>query len=192
MRKRAEVVIVGSGGFGASTAYHLARRGARDVILLDRYELGSQTSPRAAGLTSKVAASELMVKLVNEAVETLAAFESVTGRSIRFHRVGAMRVMLTAEGEARMRRDAALAESFGVKVEFLSADEAERRAPHFRAAGARAILFSPEDGYFHPPLVAREFAAAAGEMGVTSRPDGGDGIRPRGQGGFAAFAPRPG
>ena len=56
MRKRAEVVIVGSGGFGASTAYHLARRGVRDVILLDRYDLGSQTSPRAAGLTSKVAA----------------------------------------------------------------------------------------------------------------------------------------
>ena len=138
MRNRAEVVIVGSGGFGASTAYHLARRGVRDVILLDRYELGSQTSPRAAGLTSKVAGSELMVKLVNEAVETLAAFESVTGRSLRFHRVGAMRVILSAEGEARMRRNAALAQSFGVKVELLTADEAERRAPHFRAAGARA------------------------------------------------------
>lgn len=170
MRNRAEVVIIGSGGFGASTAYHLARRGVRDVILLDRYDLGSQTSPRAAGLTSKVAATELMVKLVNEAVETLAAFESVTGRSIRFHRVGAMRVLLSEAGETRLRRDAARAESFGVKVEFLSAAEAERRAPHFRAAGARAILFSPEDGYFHPPLVAREFAAAAGEMGVTLAP----------------------
>ena len=111
-----------------------------------------------------------MVKLVNEAVETLAAFESVTGRSIRFHRVGAMRVMLSEAGETQMRRNAALAQSFGVKVEFLSRDEAERRAPHFRAAGARAILFSPEDGYFHPPLVAREFAAAAGEMGVTLAP----------------------
>ena len=168
--RRAEVVIIGSGGFGASTAYHLARRGVRDVLLLDRYDLGSQTSPRAAGLTSKVASSELMVKLVDEAVETLAAFESTTGRSIAFHRVGAMRVLLTPEGEARMRRDAALAQSFGVKVEFLSADEAERRAPHFRAAGARAILFSPADGYFHPPLVAREFAAAAAELGVTLAP----------------------
>ena len=170
MRNRADVVIVGSGGFGASTAYHLAKRGMRDVILLDRYDLGSQTSPRAAGLTSKVARTELMVKLVNEAVETLAGFESVTGRSIRFHRVGAMRVLLTPEGEAQMRRDGALAQSFGVKIEWLSASEAERRAPHFRAAGARAILFSPEDGYFHPPLVAREFAAAAGAMGVTLAP----------------------
>jgi 4-methylaminobutanoate oxidase (formaldehyde-forming) len=170
MRNRADVVIIGSGGFGASTAYHLARRGTRDVILLDRYELGSQTSPRAAGLTSKVARTELMVKLVNEAVETLAAFESTTGRSIGFHRVGAMRVLLTPEGEAQMRRDAGLAQSFGVKIEWLSAAEAEARAPHFRAAAARAILFSPEDGYFHPPLVAREFAAAAGKMGVTLAP----------------------
>ena len=94
MRNRAEVVIVGSGGFGASTAYHLAKRGMRDVILLDRYDLGSQTSPLAAGLTSKVARTELMVKLVNEAVEALAGFESVTGRSIRFHRVGALILQL--------------------------------------------------------------------------------------------------
>jgi glycine/D-amino acid oxidase-like deaminating enzyme len=171
MLNRAEVVIIGSGGFGASTAYHLVRRGVRDVILLDRYDLGSQTSPRAAGLTSKIVASELMVKLMSEAVETLAAFESVTGRSIRFHRVGAMRVILTAAGEAKIRHDAALAQSFGVKIDFLTAAEAERLAPHFRAAGARAILFSPEDGYFHPPLVAREFAAAAGEMGVTLAPE---------------------
>ena len=81
-----------------------------------------------------------------------------------------------------MRRNAALAQSFGVKVEFLSGDEAERRAPHFRAAGARAILFSPEDGYFHPPLVAREFAAAAGEMGVTLAPGTAvTGFPPRGR-----------
>ena len=72
MRDHAQVVIIGSGGFGASTAYHLARRGLRDVVLLDRYELGSQTSPRAAGLTSKVAASELMVRLVHEALSTRA------------------------------------------------------------------------------------------------------------------------
>src|SRR5262249_54008366 len=163
-------VIVGSGGFGASPAYHLARRGQTDVVLLDRHELGSQTSPRAAGLTSKVVASELMARLMHEAVETLAAFEGTTGRSIGFHRVGAMRVLLTPEGEARLRRDGARAQALGAKAEVLSPGEAERMAPHFRAAGARAILFSPEDGYFHPPLVAREFAAAAAELGVTLLP----------------------
>ncbi len=170
MRGEAQVVVIGSGGFGASTAYHLARRGVRDVVLLDRHELGSQTSPRAAGLTSKVASTELMVRLVHEAVETLASMEATTGRSVGFRRVGAMRVMRTPEGEARMRRDGALARRLGVKVEFLSSDEAERMAPYFHAGSARAILFSPEDGYFHPPLVAREFAAAAADLGATLRP----------------------
>src|SRR5262249_28055134 len=151
MRNRAEVVIIGSGGFGASTAYHLAKRGVRDVILLDRYDLGSQTSPRAAGLTSKIVASELMVKLMSEAVETLAAFESVTGRTIRFHRVGAMRVILTAAGEAKIRRDAALTQSFGVKVEFLSADEAERRGPALPAGRGPARPVLPAGRRLPPP-----------------------------------------
>jgi len=82
-----------------------------------------------------------------------------------------MRVLLTAEGQARMRRDAALAQRLGVEVQFLSGGEAERLAPHFRAGAARAILFSPEDGYFHPPLVASAFAAAAADLGVTLRPN---------------------
>lgn len=169
--EEARVVIIGSGGFGASAAYHLARRGARDVVLVDRYELGSQTSPRAAGLTSKVASTELMIRLMDETVEALAGFEKATGRSIRFTRVGAMRVILTAEGEARIRRDAALAQRLGVEVQFLSGGEAERLAPHFRAGAARAIMFSPEDGYFHPPLVAAAFAAAAADLGVTLQPN---------------------
>jgi 4-methylaminobutanoate oxidase (formaldehyde-forming) len=171
MVEEARVVVIGSGGFGSSTAYHLARRGVRDVVLLDRYELGSQTSPRAAGLTSKVASTELMIRLMDETVEALAEFEKTTGRSIQFTRVGAMRVILTPQGEARIRRDAALAQRLGVEVQFLSAGEAERLAPHFRAGVARAIMFSPEDGYFQPPLVARAFAAAAEELGVTLRPN---------------------
>ena len=68
MIRDADVVVIGAGGFGASTAYHLVRRGGRRVALLDRDEVGSQTSPRAAGLTSKVASTEVMVGLVDEAV----------------------------------------------------------------------------------------------------------------------------
>ena len=170
MAEEAAVVVIGSGGFGSSTAYHLAKRGTRNVVLLDRYEIGSQTSPRAAGLSSKVASTEVMVRLVNEAVETLAGFEQATGRSVRFQRSGAMRVVLTEEGEARIRRDSDLARSLGVPVEELSPAEAERLAPWFRAGSARLITFSPGDGYFHPPLVAVGLAAAAADFGVSVRP----------------------
>src|SRR5687768_18553195 len=77
----ASVVVIGSGAFGASTAYHLARRGA-DVVLLDQHALGSQTSPRAAGLTSKADNMPVMARLRDEACEALAHFESTMGRSV--------------------------------------------------------------------------------------------------------------
>jgi len=63
----ADVVVVGSGAFGASAAYHLARRGAR-VAVLDRAALASQTSPRAAGLSSQVRATPALTKLAQRAV----------------------------------------------------------------------------------------------------------------------------
>jgi len=170
MVSHADVVVIGSGGFGASTAYHLARRGVGRVALLDRHALGSQTSPRAAGLTSKVASTELMVQLVHEAVETLSALAETTGHGVGFMRVGAMRAVLTAGGEAQVRANAEIARRLGVPVQWLSAAAAEARAPFFRAGEARAVMLSPEDGYFHPPLVARAFAAAAADRGAVLLP----------------------
>ena len=72
-------IVIGAGALGASTAYHLARRGAA-VTLLDQHAPGSQTSPRAAGLTNtKAASTEIMARLTDEATETLARFEDETG-----------------------------------------------------------------------------------------------------------------
>ena len=72
MIDRADVVVIGSGGLGASTAFHLAERGARNVVVLDRNELASQTSPRAAGLVSHVRTTDLMVQLVQLAKQVSA------------------------------------------------------------------------------------------------------------------------
>ena len=68
-------VVIGSGAFGASTAYHLARRGAQ-VTLVDQHALGSQTSPRAAGLTSKADATPVMARLRHEACDAFEQFEA--------------------------------------------------------------------------------------------------------------------
>src|SRR2546428_6637671 len=75
----ADAVVVGSGAFGASVAYHLARRGVR-VAVLERSGLASQTSPRAAGLTSQVRATPQLTKLAQRAVTKLAAFTDETGQ----------------------------------------------------------------------------------------------------------------
>ena len=81
-------VVVGAGAFDASTAYHLARRGAGGVVLLDRYEIGSQTSPRTAGLCRKVINQRIgkIVRVVRWATEnelippgTYQALKAVSG-----------------------------------------------------------------------------------------------------------------
>ena len=158
-------VVIGSGALGASTAYHLARRGAR-VTLVDQHAPGSQTSPRAAGLTNTKAASQpIMVRLQDEATETLAAFEQDTGRSLGFVRSGSVKASYTVAGERRLLQDVETARDRGIVVNLISAAEAERLAPWFVAGPARTIAHVPSDGYLDPatlPIAYVELAKQAG------------------------------
>jgi glycine/D-amino acid oxidase-like deaminating enzyme len=167
----ADVVVVGGGAFGASTAYNLARRGAGRVVLLERYEIGSQTSSRAAGLTGKVSGTELGTRLMDEAVERLAGFEAESGRSINFHRSGSLKAALTEAGEARLRQDAERALGLGYQAEMISAGQTQRLAPHFLPGPARAILYCPDDCWLDPHLLAPAYGARAVEAGVELRPN---------------------
>ena len=69
MLKRADVVVIGSGGLGAATAFYLAKRNAGTVVLVDRHEIGSQTSPRAAGMVSCMRKGEVMMRLIKVAAQ---------------------------------------------------------------------------------------------------------------------------
>lgn len=164
-------VVIGGGAFGTATAYHLARRGARGVVLLERYEVGSQTSPRAAGLCRKVVGTELGARLMHEATEQLASFEAESGRPLDFHRNGSLLVALTAAGEERIRRDANRAQRLGIPCELISHAEARRLAPFFEPGQARAIVYSPQDAWVDPERVAPALAARAEELGARVLPN---------------------
>lgn len=166
----AEFVVIGSGAFGASTAYHLARRRCGKVILLDQYGLGSQTSPRAAGLTGKVAANDLAARLATEAVESLATFEQESGIPLNFHRCGSLKAALTPEGEQLLRQDLDRARRFGIPAELISSDHARSLAPHFNAGDSRAVLYCPDDCWLDPPRLAVGYAERARRDGAEIRP----------------------
>ena len=165
----AGVVVIGSGAFGASTAYHLARRGA-DVVLLDQHALGSQTSPRAAGLTSKADNMPVMARLRDEACEALAHFESTMGRSVGFHRSGSLKAAYTEAGEARLFQGLDTARKLDIEAEIVSPARAEQLAPHFKPGRARAIGYVPSDGWLDPAKVASGFIACATELGARMMP----------------------
>ena len=165
----ADAVVIGSGAFGSSTAYHLARRGLK-VALVDQHALGSQTSPRAAGLTSKADTMPTMARLRHEACEALERFESEMGRSVDFHRSGSLRAAYTDGGVERVRIAHETAAALGIEARLIDAAEAGRLAPHFTPGAARRILHVPSDGWVDPARVAIGFATRAGEVGARLLP----------------------
>jgi 4-methylaminobutanoate oxidase (formaldehyde-forming) len=165
----AAAVVVGSGAFGAATACHLARRGV-DVVLVDQHALGSQTSPRAAGLTSQAASLPVVARLRREACEAFEGFEAETGRSAGFHRSGSLKAAYTEAGETRIRADLDIARSLGIETRLISAGEARRLAPHFEPGPARVIGHVPSDGWLDPATVAVGLAARAAALGARMRP----------------------
>jgi glycine/D-amino acid oxidase-like deaminating enzyme len=165
----ADAVVIGSGAFGSSTAYHLTRRGLT-VALVDQHALGSQTSPRAAGLTSKADTMSTMARLRHEACEALERFESEMGRSVDFHRSGSLRAAYTDSAVERVRIAQETAQGLGIEARLIDAAEAERLAPHFKPGDARRILYVPSDGWVDPARVAIGFATRAGELGARLLP----------------------
>ena len=165
----AAAVVIGSGAFGASTAYHLARRGA-DVVLVDQHALGSQTSPRAAGLTSKADATPVLARLRHEACLAFERFETEMGRGVDFHRSGSLKAAYTEAGEARLRAGLETARALGIEAGLVPAAEARRLAPHFEPGPARAIGHVPSDGWLEPAKVAIGFAARAAQLGARMLP----------------------
>src|SRR5262245_14673614 len=164
-----DAVVIGSGAFGSSTAYHLAKRGLR-VTLVDQHALGSQTSPRAAGLTSKADPLPVMARLRHEACQAFERFEDEMSRSVDYHRSGSLKAAYTDAGEAHLRAGLETARRLGIEADLVSDVEAERLAPHFKAGPARAIGHVPSDGWLDPSQVAIAFAERAAALGARTLP----------------------
>ena len=92
MISKADVVVVGSGGLGAATAYYLAKRGGLSVALLDKHDIGSQTSPRAAGMVSCVRKGDLMIKLIKDACRKIESFTEETGQPLDWVHSGSLKI----------------------------------------------------------------------------------------------------
>jgi glycine/D-amino acid oxidase-like deaminating enzyme len=165
----ADVVVVGSGAFGASVAYHLARRGAR-VVVLDRAALASQTSPRAAGLSSQVRATPALTRLAQRAVAKLASFTDETGEPLRFTQSGALKIARTERDAAQLAREVARGAAVGVPIELVSVAEARRRLPILVGKGILAVTWSPTDCNVEPSELPIGYCRAAEKLGAVLRP----------------------
>src|SRR5213594_1672438 len=165
----ADAVVVGSGAFGSSVAYHLARHGLQ-VALLDRSRLASQTSPRAAGLTSQVRATPALTAIARRAVVKLATFTDETGQPLRFTQSGALKIARNERDAAQLGREVERGREAGIAIDFVSTAEARRRLPILRERGIAAVTWSPTDCNVEPSELPIGYCRAAEKIGVTLLP----------------------
>lgn len=170
MVDRADVVVIGSGGFGASTAFHLAERGVSSVVLVDRHEPASQTSPRAAGLVSHARTTDLMTELVLRASAKLVHFTEDTGQPLDWTRSGSLKVARRPEDVPVLEGDLVRGQRLGLAVELLSAAEGCRLSPFLEPYGVLGVLHVGDDLYFDPAQVAIGYVRGAQARGVTVLP----------------------
>lgn len=170
MTRRADIVIIGSGGLGAATAFYLAKRGIKQIVLLDRHDIGSQTSPRAAGMVSLVRKSELMIDLIKLAVQKIKSFTRDTGQPLDWVQSGSLKIARRPQDAEVIAGDVTRGRRKGLDVEQISPTEAHRLNPFLRPEGIHAVMRVGDDMYFDPKHVAVGFAKAASANGAMLMP----------------------
>jgi glycine/D-amino acid oxidase-like deaminating enzyme len=165
----AECVVIGSGALGASIAFHLARAG-KQVALVDKHALGSQTSPRAAGLTSQARGTDLMTALAARAVRKIEAFARETGEPLVFYQPGALKIARTPEHVEQLRSELERSRRVSTGLEAISPSDARAMNPFLETAGILAVNFSPTDLYLEPSQIPHGYARAAERVGAQMLP----------------------
>ncbi len=165
--KTADIVIIGGGVMGASVAYHLAARGQKNVLLLEKDAFfGQGATGRCAGGVRYQFSTEVNVRLSLASLPMLERFEAEIGQAIDFRRCGYLIFLTTPQDVAIFKHTLAMQNKLGVKTEWLSGEEVRRRLPLMRLEDVLAATYNPEDGLVDPHGVVMGYIHAASRLGA--------------------------
>jgi 4-methylaminobutanoate oxidase (formaldehyde-forming) len=162
----ARVVIIGGGVIGCSVAYHLARQGWKDIVLLERRQLTCGTTWHAAGLIGQLRATHTMTQLAKYSADLYAGLEAETGAATGLKQNGSVSVALTGERLEELKRGASMARCFGLEVNLLSPQECKDFYPLLNLEGVTGGVFLPTDGQGDPTNIALALAKGARNNGA--------------------------
>ena len=166
MKSNAEVVIIGAGVIGCSTAYHLARIGIKDVVVLEMGEIGSGTSSKSAAMLSmQFGRDPLLARMAQYSYKRYMDFEAEFGSPIGFHKTGWLSIA-AEDAAVDLKHHAETLTSLNISTELLAAEEVKYRYPELNTEDIELGTFGPDDGSFDPHLIMWGFAKKARELGV--------------------------
>ncbi|RIK32928.1 MAG: FAD-dependent oxidoreductase, partial [Chloroflexi bacterium] len=162
----ARALIVGGGVVGCSVAYHLAKLGWREIVLLEQGKIGGGTTWHAAGLIGRLRTSNSMTVINKYTAELYARLEAETGVPTGWRKCGSLIVGRSSDRMIQLRRTAAVARVFGVEAELISPQRVQELWPLLRVDDIQGGVWLPDDGRVIPVQVALALAAGARQQGV--------------------------
>jgi len=163
---QAQVVVIGGGIAGCSTAYHLAKQGISDVVLIEKGQLTSGSTWHAAGMVGQLRASANITRLLQYSVELYQSLEAQTGFPTGWKSTGSIRLCCTKDRRIEIERQVATARSYGVDAEFLSPQQIAELCPAMSTAGIDSGVFIPSDGNVNPSDLTQALVRGARQLGV--------------------------
>lgn len=166
MDSQAEAVVVGGGVIGASVAFHLAKLGMRDLVLLERSHLAAGSTGRSVGLIETNYALEVNVALAKHGYEEFTRFNEITGGTADFHRRRYLETVAERPQEGHLEHAVEVGVRHGVHVRLVNPEEIHEAFPELRTDDVTRGLLSEDAGFCDPHSVASSYAAAAQRLGA--------------------------
>ncbi len=167
MQDSAQVVIIGGGIIGCSTAYHLTKMGWKDVVIVEKGELTSGSTWHAAGLVGQLRSQRNITRMLQYSVSLYDRLEAETGLTTGWKMSGCLHLASTPERMYELKKGATTARSFGLEMQLISPKEAYDLCPILSLDGIIGAAFMPTDGQADPAGIAQALAKGARNRGTT-------------------------
>ncbi|MCT4554580.1 MAG: FAD-dependent oxidoreductase [Pelagimonas sp.] len=163
---QARTVIIGGGVIGCSIAYHLAREGRKDIVVLERSKLTSGTTWHAAGLVRRLRPSATLTKLINYSIDLYGELERETGQATGWVQTGSLTLATNPDRLTNIKRQVSLGRAFGLEAEVVDAARAKELWPLIKVDDVIGAVWSPSDGRVNPSDVALALSKGGRARGV--------------------------
>ncbi len=161
----ARIVVIGGGAIGTSIAYHLAKSGENDVVLLEKTRLTEGATWHAAGLVGQFRSQQNLMSLMNDSVRLFDGLAEDTGQEIGWRKVGSMRVAGSKDRWQELLKSHSSARAVGFDMEMLTPSEAKELYPLMQVDDLVGAAFIPEDGHVDPYSLTQAYAKGIRKYG---------------------------
>lgn len=162
-------LIIGGGIIGCSIAYHLAKSGESDVVLLEKTNLTEGATWHAAGLVGQLRSSRNTTRMLQKSVAFYDRLEQETGMAFDWKKVGSLRLAASRDRMLEAKRLVTMARSFGLEMNLISPSEAQDLFPYIETKGLEGAAFIPSDGHIDPASLCQAIATGARMHGAELR-----------------------